>query len=183
MVASSTVPTIQGSRCSCLPYITLSIRGLVEAGRIRPLARLMIISRKLPPSNMRRGLISAQTSGSTFLSLGLGREAVNSAAVALPVPRGVRSDLGMPLPPKPELRKEEDIALDSTPEPSVSYTKDGRRFRPGATCKAANNSLRSSPLAARLDEGAHAEENEDEAERAHDGLDLRRIGTRDRVAG
>src|ERR1700691_2574512 len=120
MVASSTVPTIHGSRCSCLPYITLSIRGFVEAGRIRPLARLMIISTKLPPSSIRRGLTSAQTSGNTFLSFGLGRDAVKSAAVAFPVQRGVRSALDIPLPPKPELRKEEDIALDSTPEPSAA---------------------------------------------------------------
>ena len=62
-----------GSRLSwCLP-MTLSMRYFVEAGRTRPQTRLTIISRKLPASSGRQGLMSFQTSGRTFLSFGLGR--------------------------------------------------------------------------------------------------------------
>ncbi len=53
----------------CLP-ITLSIRNFVEAGRIKPLARLMTISRKLPPRSRRRGFIGFHISGSTRCRFG-----------------------------------------------------------------------------------------------------------------
>src|SRR5258708_3974905 len=89
----------------------LWIKVLVEAGRTSPLARLTIISRKLPPSRRRRGLTSFQISGRTFLSLGLGRLAVRSAEVARPVPREGRSADFMP-PPKLDGPYEEDILLE-----------------------------------------------------------------------
>src|SRR5713101_2213938 len=111
MVAPTTTPTMIGSRFNwCLP-ITLSMRYFVEAGRIKPLARLMIISRKLPPRSRRRGLTSFHTSGRTFFSLGLGRAAVRSAAVARPVPREGRSADFIP-PPKLDGPYEEDILLE-----------------------------------------------------------------------
>src|SRR6185312_7862272 len=78
--------------------MTLSMRYFVEAGRTRPLDLLMIISRKLPPNKTRRGLMSSQTSGSTFFSFGLGRDALRSAAVARPTPRDGRSTDFMPPP-------------------------------------------------------------------------------------
>ena len=58
---------------------------------MRPLARLMIISKKLPASNILRGLTSFQTSGKTFFRLGLGRDAVRSAEDAFIVLREGRS--------------------------------------------------------------------------------------------
>src|SRR6266702_6983937 len=114
MVAPTTTPTMIGSRFNwCLP-ITLSMRYFVEAGRIKPLARLIIIKRKLPPRSRRRGLTSFQTSGRTFYSLGLGRAAVRSATVARPVPREGRSADFIPGEPKLEWPKE-DILVEVYP--------------------------------------------------------------------
>src|SRR5216683_1654229 len=114
MVAPTTTPTIMGSRFNwCLP-ITLSMRYFVEAGRTKPLARLIIINRKLPPRSRRRGLTSFHTSGRTFFSLGLGRAAVRSAAVARPVPREGRSADFIPGEPKLEWPKE-DILVEVYP--------------------------------------------------------------------
>src|SRR5882757_189153 len=86
------------------------MRYFVEAGKIKPLARLIIINRKLPPRSRRRGFMSFQTSGRTFFSLGLGRAAVRSAVVARPVPREGRSADFIPGAPKLEEPKEEDIS-------------------------------------------------------------------------
>jgi hypothetical protein len=87
------------------------MRYFVEAGRIKPLARFIIINKKLPPRSKRRGLTSFQISGSTFFSFGLGRAAVRSAAVARPVPREGRSADFIPGVPKLEWPKE-DIFLE-----------------------------------------------------------------------
>src|SRR5882757_2570149 len=91
--------------------MTLSIRYLVDAGNTKPLARLTIIRRKLPPRSRRRGLTSFQISGSTFFSFGLGRLAVRSAAMARPVPREGRSADRMPVEPKEAERNGEAIYL------------------------------------------------------------------------
>jgi hypothetical protein len=63
---------------------------------------LTIIKRKLPASSQRRGLISFQTSGSTFFSLGFGREALRSADADRAVPREGRSADFIPGAPKLE---------------------------------------------------------------------------------
>jgi len=59
-------------------------------------------------SRSRLGLTSFQTSGSTFLSFGLGRLAVRSAVSARPVPRLGRSPEGIP-PPMPDDPNDEAI--------------------------------------------------------------------------
>src|SRR5487761_577957 len=100
-------PAMMGDLIGCLP-MTLSMRYFVEAGRMRPLDRLMTIRRKLPPRRIRRGLINCQTSGSTFFSFGLGRAEIRSAAVARPAPREGRSADFIP-PPKLDGPKEEGI--------------------------------------------------------------------------
>ena len=89
-------------------FITLSIRIFDEAGSTRPLARLMIMSRKLLLSSTRRGFTSFQISGHTFFRLGLGREAVSAEVVALPTPREGRSPDGIP-PLKLDALNEEDM--------------------------------------------------------------------------
>src|SRR5271168_5490147 len=72
----------------------------------------MIIRKKLPRISQRRGLTSFQTSGSTFFSGGLGRDAVRPAVVALPTPREGRSADFIP-PPNLDGPKLEDIDAPS----------------------------------------------------------------------
>ena len=55
-----------------LPYITLSIKGLVDHGRTRPLKRLTIINRKLAPSRQAARLNQLPYLGQDFLEFGLG---------------------------------------------------------------------------------------------------------------
>jgi len=79
----------------------------VEAGKIKPLARFIIINKKLATRSVRRGLMSLQISGRTFFRFGLGRDAVRSAAIARPVPREGRSAAFIPGVPKLEWPKED----------------------------------------------------------------------------
>src|SRR6266436_4529977 len=58
--------TIGVKTFSCFLMTTLSRKYFVDAGRTRPEIRLMAISPKPRISRPRRGLISAQTSGSDF---------------------------------------------------------------------------------------------------------------------
>lgn len=94
---------------------------------MRPLARLTIMSKKLPASSQRRGRTSFQTSGRTFLRGGLGREEVRSAVVALPVPRMGRSADFIPVP-KLDAPKEGDIVV----EPVYAGGWGSTVSRPGA---------------------------------------------------
>src|SRR5215469_16270527 len=109
IVAVRTAPTMYGRSVRFLPYITLSMRGLVDAGRIRPLKRLTIIRRKLPARSRRRGLMSFQISGMTFLRSGLGRPAV-SCALAAELAREGRSTAFIP-PPTRDGPKDDIVGL------------------------------------------------------------------------
>ena len=82
----------------------------MEAGKIKPLARFIIINKKLPAKSTRRGFMSCQISGRTFFRFGLGREAVRSAAMARPVPRDGRSAAFIPEVPKLEWPKEDMLS-------------------------------------------------------------------------
>lgn len=124
----------------------------MEAGRTRPLARLTIMRPKLPASSPRRGLTSFQISGRTFLSLGLGREAVSVAAVARPAPREGRSVEGI------------------FGAPILEWPKEDIAFRVPDSGE---------PLAAGGDEGAHTEEDEEKAKERHGGLFDDRDGMRE----
>src|ERR1700736_1380669 len=147
----------------------------------------MTISRKLPPRSTRRGLISAHTSGSTFLSVGLGRLAVSSAVVARPVPREGRSTAFMP-PWNCDGPKEEDMLLEVY-APCLSgacwvtgfaagfVTDVSSQSRQELLSITAFTSCESGPPGS--DEGADAKGNEGSAEGPHDGLLLRGLGAFD----
>src|SRR5208282_2106277 len=66
MVARSTPRTIGVRRWICFFTTTLSMKYFVDRGRTSPEKRLMAIRRKPNASRLRRGLISAQTSGRDF---------------------------------------------------------------------------------------------------------------------
>src|SRR5579871_663636 len=97
-VAPATDATILGSTPISCPIITLLINGPDDTGSTKLHNRFTTISRKLTPISPRRGRISAHTSGSTFFKGGLGRFAVRSAEIALPVPRPGLSAACIPLP-------------------------------------------------------------------------------------
>ena len=116
---------------------------------MRPLARLMIISKKLPASNILRGLTSFQTSGKTFFRLGLGRDAVRSAEDAFIVLREGRSAAFIEGAPNVE-------------GPSAGISSS---LRLGATGRVQRRM--SARLEASVHKGANTEENVEEAQQRH----------------
>jgi len=95
---------------------------------------------------------------------------VRSAEMALPVLLGVRSPLDNSLEPKPLPRREEDIY-----QWILLWGHWIPTLRGLCLCGEAG--------AARGDEGTDAEEDEDQAERAHDGLDFGGVRTGDGLSG
>src|ERR1700744_6450949 len=70
IVAARTASTIGVSKLICFFVTTLSRKYFVEAGRINPETRLIVISSKPSARTPRRGWIIAQTSGNAFHTFG-----------------------------------------------------------------------------------------------------------------